>query len=143
MCASTKAGVSPVSVSDVLFATSASRDGVDLLAVVNVGQDYRDLMNAGKALLRLAKFESASQSAERVTPPMRGIHYWPVSSDVDARVGASTCTQPARCRCATALTEMPVARRWQGRLHLGSANVAVVLLLSQKGTLRRESRYSS
>jgi hypothetical protein len=29
-------------------------------------------MNAGKALPRLAKFESASQSAQRVRPPMRG-----------------------------------------------------------------------
>ena len=40
--------------------------------MVNVGQDYRDLLNAGNALLRPAKFESASQSAERVRPPMRG-----------------------------------------------------------------------
>ena len=54
------------------LATSASRHVVDLLVGVNVGQDYRDLTNAGKALVRQAKFESASHSAERVRPPMRG-----------------------------------------------------------------------
>jgi hypothetical protein len=32
-----------------LFATSASRQVVDPLVVANVGQDYRDFVNAGKA----------------------------------------------------------------------------------------------
>jgi hypothetical protein len=39
-----------------LLATSASRHVVDLLVVMNVGQDYRDLIKAGKALVRLAEF---------------------------------------------------------------------------------------
>jgi len=68
----TNAGLDPRASTVSQIAISASRDVVDLLAVVNVGQDYRDLLNAGNALLRPAKFESASQSAERVRPPMRG-----------------------------------------------------------------------
>jgi hypothetical protein len=62
------AGVGTAFTRDVLIAISASRRVVDLPVVANAGPDYRDLMNAGKALLRLAKFESASQSAERGRP---------------------------------------------------------------------------
>ena len=65
-------GISAEIAADPLVAPSAFRHVVGLLVVVNVGQDYRDLTNAGKALVRQAKFESASHSAERVRPPMRG-----------------------------------------------------------------------
>jgi len=42
----------------LLFATTASRHVVDLPVGVNVGQDYRDCMNAGQALLRLANLKA-------------------------------------------------------------------------------------
>src|SRR6516165_4785101 len=38
-----------------LFATSASRGVVDRLVVANVGRDYRDLANAGKAQIDAAR----------------------------------------------------------------------------------------
>jgi len=66
------ASLAPNLASSLLVATSTSRNVVDLLAGVNVGQDYRDRMNAGPTVPRLATFESASPSAERVRPPMRG-----------------------------------------------------------------------
>jgi len=79
-----------------LLATSASRHVVDLLVVANVGEDYRDLMNAGKALLRLAKFESASQSAERGRPPMRGKRDSGIRSDGRAEVRGAAAFQSAQ-----------------------------------------------
>ena len=82
-------GISAEIAADPLVAPSAFRHVVGLLVVVNVGQDDRDLMNAGKALPRLAKFESASQTAERVRPPMRG------TEGADGAVPAASAS-PAR-----------------------------------------------
>ncbi len=44
-----KAGVFAVARSHLLIATSTSRHVVDPLVVVNVGQNHRDLVYAGKA----------------------------------------------------------------------------------------------
>jgi hypothetical protein len=41
--------------SALLLATSASLDLVELLVVANVGQDYRDFANAGKAQIDEAR----------------------------------------------------------------------------------------
>ena len=47
--ASMNAGLGPCAPKHLLVATSASRHVVDPLVGVNVGQDYRDLVNAGQA----------------------------------------------------------------------------------------------
>ena len=53
--ASTKAGVGPVVANDVLIATTASLDLVEVLVVANASQDYRDFANAGKAQIDPAR----------------------------------------------------------------------------------------
>jgi hypothetical protein len=51
----TNAGLDPRTSTVSQIATSASLDLVELLVVVNVGQDYRDLANAGKAQIDAAR----------------------------------------------------------------------------------------
>ena len=48
-CASMKGGLAARDPRDPVFATSASLHVVDPMVVVNIGQDYRALVNAGQA----------------------------------------------------------------------------------------------
>ncbi len=56
MLAETQTQVLPSAPGSALsFATSASRPVVDPVVVANVGQDYRDFVNAGKAKVDAAR----------------------------------------------------------------------------------------
>jgi len=72
--ATANAGVASLVTSDVVFATSGSRQAVGLDLVDTVAADYRVHVKPGPADPGPAKSRSRSESARRSAPGLRGLH---------------------------------------------------------------------
>ena len=107
------AGVASLVTSDVVFATSGSRQAVGLDLVDTVAADYRVHVKPGPADPGPAKSRSRSESARRSAPGLRGFRYSAVGSGVTSDSRASTCAQPALRRGTESGMEMLVDERKQ------------------------------